>query len=125
MAGKRGGKRPGAGRKPKPISEIRDKAIEEAADDAKYALGLYVSVMRDEKNDVALRLQCAKEVKDTVWGKPAQRVEATGKDGGAIEVKVDDARERLSSRLAALAERRREAGADSQSKPTGSGETAL
>lgn len=87
MANGHGGKRPGAGKKPKPISAIRDKAIEEAADDAKYALGLYVSVMRDDKSDMTLRLQCAKEVKDTVWGKPSQRVEQSGPDGSELIVR--------------------------------------
>ena len=76
----------GSGPKPKPIVALREKAIEEAGDDACYALGLYVQVMRDEERPIDLRLQCAKEVKDTVWGKPPQRTQISGEDGGPVHV---------------------------------------
>ncbi|MGE4535422.1 hypothetical protein [Halomonas sp.] len=58
-------------------------------------------------------------------GQWTEKKELTGKDGGPLEVKVDDARERLIARLAALAERRREAGSDSRPESSGSGEAAV
>jgi len=58
-------------------------------------------------------------------GQWTEKKELTGKDGGPLEVKVDDARERLIARLASLAERRREAGSDSRPEPDGSGEAAV
>lgn len=58
-------------------------------------------------------------------GQWTEKRELTGKDGGAIEVKVDDARERLIARLTALAERRREAGSDRQPEPSRGGEAAV
>jgi hypothetical protein len=58
-------------------------------------------------------------------GQWTEKKELTGKDGGPLEVKVDDARERLIARLASLAERRREAGSDSRPESSGSGEAAL
>ena len=58
-------------------------------------------------------------------GQWTEKRELTGKDGGPLEVKVDDARERLAARLAALAERTQEAGSDSQPEPSGSGEAAV
>lgn len=65
---------------------LREKAISEAGDDAKYALGLFVQVMRDEAQPINLRLECAKEVKDTVWGRPPQRTQVSGPDDGAIPI---------------------------------------
>jgi hypothetical protein len=57
-------------------------------------------------------------------GEWTEKREVTGKDGGPIDMKVEDAREQLAARLAALAARRREGEADSQPGPTGSGEAA-
>ena len=108
MADGWGGARKGSGRKQKLSVALREKAIEEAGEDARYALGLYIQVMRDEQREIDLRLECAKEVKDTVWGKPAQRTELTGKNGGPIE--VDDtglSDEDRANRVMALLDRAR------------------
>jgi len=75
MADGRGGARPGAGRKPKAIREIRNRAIEEAGENARYAMGLFISVMENPKQPMRLRLDCAKEVADRVFGKATQRNE--------------------------------------------------
>lgn len=75
------------------------------------------AVMREARE---LEKQAAQEL-----GQWTEKRELTGKDGGAIEVKVDDARERLIARLTALAERRREAGSDRQPEPSRGGEAAV
>lgn len=92
VANGHGGRRPGAGR-PKGSTGskslrtiIREKAIEEAGDDAKYALGLFVDSARDEKLELAMRLMCGKEVMDRVWGKPTQRQEHSGLDGAPLAI---------------------------------------
>jgi hypothetical protein len=76
--GKRGGKRPGAGRKPKALTDVRAKAIAAASADAEYGLGLVIQVMQNAEYDIDLRLQCANEVMDRVWGKATQRHEIEG-----------------------------------------------
>ena len=73
----RGGRRPGAGRKKKISTIIREKALQEANDDAKYGLGTLVAYMRDESQPPAFRVDCAKAVMDRVWGRPKQQVDAT------------------------------------------------
>lgn len=67
MANGHGGARPGAGRKPKITSVLRDYALEGAP--AERALGLIVAVMDNEEAPTALRVQCAIEVMDRKWGK--------------------------------------------------------
>ena len=75
MADGRGGARRGAGRKPKEITEIRNKALVDASEDAAYALGYIISLLQDDKTPKGLRADCAKEVMDRVWGKATQRNE--------------------------------------------------
>jgi hypothetical protein len=58
-------------------------------------------------------------------GEWTEKREMTGKDGGPLEVKVEDARQQLTARLAAIATRRREGGGSSQSDDQRSGEAAL
>jgi hypothetical protein len=82
----RGGKRAGAGRKKKLTTLIRERAIEEAGEDAEYALGLLVAFARDGELDVALRRDCANDIMDRVWGKPTQRQELTGDAGGPLHI---------------------------------------
>ncbi len=103
MAG-RGGARRGAGRKPKLVTAIREKAIEDANDDAKYALGLIIGYMRDDCMLPNFRKGCAEIVMDRVWGKPTQRNEHTGKSGDPIEANVHiNLSELTNSELDALA----------------------
>ena len=75
MADGWGGARPGAGR-PKGSKStqtlLKEKALSEADEDARYALGLIIGWMRDEKQDDTFRRICAIEVLDRVWGKPTQ-----------------------------------------------------
>lgn len=83
----RGGRRAGAGRKPGPLKKIKDEILARG-DDAVFAYTLYTREMRNESNDLKLRLDCAKEVLDRNWGKPRQSVEHTGEDGGDLTIKV-------------------------------------
>jgi len=70
----KGGKRSGAGRKPKAITVLKRKLAEEKRDDAEYAFGLFVAFMQSNDTDARLRIECAKEVLDRVLGKPSQSV---------------------------------------------------
>ena len=71
----RGGARPGAGRRKKAITLLKEKTLAEAGADAGYGLALIISVMRDEGQKLDLRLDCAKDVVDRVFGKPTQHHE--------------------------------------------------
>jgi hypothetical protein len=83
-----GGARPGSGRKPNAARAILAKTIAEAGEDAKAALGLLVAFVKDPSLDPRLRRDCANDVMDRVWGKPTQRNEVTGAEGGAIIVRT-------------------------------------
>lgn len=95
----RGGARPGAGRKPKAVTELKQALIEKLApstgdprtDAAEYAFRLFERTMRDTDGaDLGTRLECAKEVMNRVWGKPAQSVKHSGdEDGAPIRVVVE------------------------------------
>jgi hypothetical protein len=82
----RGGPRPNSGRKRKPTKEIKDALIsalvgpvEVSADEkngaAEYAFRLFDAVMRNEKIGMTMRLDCATEILNRVWGKPTERRE--------------------------------------------------
>ena len=88
MANGHGGRRPGAGRKPKAITTDREQAIEEALPHARRAFAFIISVMDDETQPVRLRRECAIEVMDRVWGKSKQTSEITGKEGGPLVIQT-------------------------------------
>lgn len=82
----RGGPRPNSGRKPKPVTEIKQALISELAgsgevpideqnDAAVYAFRLFVETMKDKEKGITTRLDCATEVLNRVWGKPTERRE--------------------------------------------------
>lgn len=83
-----GGARKGAGRKKKESTLIRAKALEEAGEDAKRALGVILAFMEDQSLSPTLRRDCANDVMDRVWGKPIQKQHVTGAAGGAVVVKI-------------------------------------
>lgn len=83
-----GGKRAGAGRKPKLTTIIRAQALAAANGDAEYALGLVVGIMRDEKQPMDWRYAASLEVMDRVWGKSTERQEMSGLNGGEVVFKV-------------------------------------
>lgn len=70
-------------------------ALAAANGDAEYALGLVVAYMRDESLSQSFRKACAVEVMDRVWGKPKQRTEVSGEDGGPVVMVWDDTRDPL------------------------------
>lgn len=82
-----GGRRPGAGR-PKgsknrntlTLEGIQGKSLEEIREDAKYALGLFNWVQRNERLPLDLRLKCAEQVANRYYGKPTQHTELSGTD---------------------------------------------
>jgi hypothetical protein len=96
---KRGGPRPNSGRKRKPVTEIRSGLISQLAgtgevpdelqnDAAGYAFRLFDRYMRDEAIGVTVRLDCAREVLNRVWGKPKQSVEVGGRVGGPMQLEL-------------------------------------
>jgi hypothetical protein len=82
-----GGKREGAGRKPKAFAVLKRRLENERIEDAEYAFALYVAVMRSENEGMTLRLDCAREVMDRVLGKPKQLAEVESK--AQILVSID------------------------------------
>ena len=56
----------------------------------KEAIETIIEIMRDKEAPHAARLNAACALLDRGHGKPVQMTEVTGKDGGAIETKVDD-----------------------------------
>lgn len=85
----RGGKRPGAGRKP----GSKDKATVEQAGTLSElarahtgaALSVLVQVAQSSESDAA-RVSAANAILDRGYGKPTQPTEITGKDGGPIKL---------------------------------------
>lgn len=88
MANGHGGRRPGAGRKPKAITTLRKLALENAGSDAERALAFVVSVMDNSKQPVRMRYAAAVEIMDRVWGRSTQRQEVTGDSTAPIVVRV-------------------------------------
>lgn len=89
MANGHGGRRQGAGRKPKIVKEIERKAIAEAGPDAEYALGLHISFMRDVDLPEKLRADCGRVVMDRVWGKPQQKMDVTSDGKGFSDSMIE------------------------------------
>jgi hypothetical protein len=52
------------------------------------AIRTLVGIMRQQKAPPAARVAAASAILDRGWGKPAQTLEHTGKDGPPIEVKA-------------------------------------
>lgn len=75
---KHGGKRAGAGKKPQAFTVLKRRLEAERISDAEYAFALYASVMRDETQNLALRLQCGDWISNRVLGKPKEPNEHTG-----------------------------------------------
>lgn len=84
----RGGSRTGAGRKPRPITEL-NRSIAERSADAIYALDLHVLTMRAAGEDIELRLACAREVMNRVLGKPTEKHEHGSDEDRPIRIVVE------------------------------------
>lgn len=83
MAGKRGGARPGAGRKPGKVSKAKRELMEMAKDHAPAALETLVQIAQGGESEAA-RVSAANAILDRGYGRPPQSMEVTGKDGGSI-----------------------------------------
>lgn len=86
---RRGGKRPGAGRKrgvpAKATIRERNDIADAAKDYATTALQALVEIAEGGESEPA-RVTAATALLDRGYGKPRQSVEHTGKDGGPIQV---------------------------------------
>jgi hypothetical protein len=83
----RGGKREGAGRKPN-IPNRRTRALQERVEASGMSpLDFLLSVMRNPKAKMAVRIDCATRAAPFVHAK-LTAVERSGKDGGPMEVEV-------------------------------------
>ena len=102
----RGGKRPGAGRKPGKVGAAKRALSEMAKDHAKAALWTLAKIQADDAAPAAARVSAATAILDRAYGKPAQSLELTGKDGGPIEhANVQSDAERFTSSILSLAAR--------------------
>ena len=79
----KGGKRAGAGRKPLPATQLKER-LADYADDSLRAFKFCVAMMDDESVENALRLSAAREVMDRLWGKPKQQLEHSGEVQGRL-----------------------------------------
>lgn len=84
----KGGKRIGAGAKPKAITTARDAALKNMEATAERILAWVANLAEDASKPDDIRLDASKEVMNRVWGKHRQAVEVSGKDGGALQINV-------------------------------------
>lgn len=75
MANGRGGKRPGAGRKPNVLRQARQVALDAAEPDAEKSLGFVIGLVDNWAANYDVRLRAAQTVMDRVWGKSTERRE--------------------------------------------------
>lgn len=84
----KGGKRPGAGRKPDPtkqaLAEAYTKALAEEVDKHKATI-LAALIAKAETGDIP----AIKEIHDRLMGKAKETVEHSGKDGQPINMSID------------------------------------
>ena len=86
MAGKNGGARPGAGRKPGKVGAAKRALADMAKDHAQDALRTLVNIAKDKEAPHAARVSAANAILDRGYGKPPQALEHSGPDGGPMPV---------------------------------------
>lgn len=79
--GQNGGARPGAGRKKKFTTILREIEIEQAHGEAKKSLDFCIQMRDNEEAAEAIRIEASKVVMDRIWGKPKQAVDVNGSIG--------------------------------------------
>lgn len=84
MAGKRGGARPGAGRKKGKLSQAKRAIAEMAKEHGEAALAVLADIASNGESETA-RVSAANAILDRAYGKPPQSLEHTGKDGEAMK----------------------------------------
>lgn len=94
----KGGPSPNPGGRPREVREVAELARQCTT----AAIVTLMEIMRKGVNEGA-RIRAAEVLLDRAWGKPAQSVEVTGKEGGPIE--YQQAREELASIISGLAAR--------------------
>jgi len=104
---KRGGKRPGSGRKkgtPNKVTvDLKNKAGEYTAE----AIQVFVDIMRDQEAPAATRIQAADKLLDRSHGRPSIHVDATLNDKMTPELMARLKTEMI-DRMAASRERQRQ-----------------
>lgn len=74
----KGGAREGAGRKPGAYTQLKRRLEAEKIEDAEYGIALYVDVMRNEDEELPIRLTAADWVVKQVIGNPKNRDQVNG-----------------------------------------------
>ena len=67
-----GGKREGAGRKPKAYTILKRRLIAELGEEAEKCFDFYIQVRNNPEEPTALRLEAARRIEERVFGKPMQ-----------------------------------------------------
>jgi len=80
----RGGKRPGAGRKPGRVGKAKRDLAEMAKDHATAALATLASIHADGQAPAAARVSAAIAILDRAYGKPPQAMTVGNPDGTPI-----------------------------------------
>ena len=85
----KGGKREGAGRKPKIAKVLAETIAKNLFDELGGESKAWNSLAQEAReNDLRLTFDILKYWTDRKYGKPMQSVEASGKDGGPIQVRT-------------------------------------
>ncbi|PDT15892.1 hypothetical protein CO670_15465 [Rhizobium sp. J15] len=87
MSNGHGGKREGAGRKAGAATRMNEEARAKAAEGGLMPLDYMLSVLRDEEQPAAARMDAAKAAAPYVHAKLAS-VEHSGKDGGPMVLEI-------------------------------------
>lgn len=77
----RGGKRPGAGRKPGTVTSAKRALADLAKDHAEAAMKTLVEIAKDKQAPHAARVSAATAILDRGYGKPAQAMTVGNPDG--------------------------------------------
>lgn len=105
-----GGKRPGAGRKPGPVTKAMLDVKAAAQEHAELAIQVLAEIAR-EGDSASARVSAANSILDRAFGRPKQTVETTGADGGPIQTEdVTDRADAFTRTIAGLAARAAEDG---------------
>ena len=80
----RGGARPGAGRKPGKVNQIKRDLASMAKGHAEAALATLVEIMTNPGEAASARVSAATALLDRGYGKPVQAMEHSGPDGEPI-----------------------------------------
>lgn len=97
------GKSGNPGGRPRVPDDVREAAKALTA----LALDTLEKIIRDDETPAAARVTACEAVLNRAWGKPAQAVELTGKDGGAIlteETGMTESARRIAYLLSAAAQ---------------------